>query len=272
MTNTPAILAAPRAPRHGLEPDLGRASDHRTALITRYNRPMTDVRRSGLVIGSSDGIGRQLVERLLALGWTVTGVSRSPSERISEDHEHHVLDVTAAGYREALAALCERRGPFDAAVYCAGVGEPLVLDALADQRAAFEVNLLGAIDTFAVLAPAWRAARRGHFVVLSSLADKLIGPGSPGYNASKAAVTSYFESLALAVRSHGIAITNLRFGFVDTKMAKSPVRPFMMSRERAVREIERALVKRPIRRSSPYSMAMLCAALGWIMQCRVLLG
>jgi NAD(P)-dependent dehydrogenase (short-subunit alcohol dehydrogenase family) len=157
-------------------------------------------------------------------------------------------------------------------VYCAGVGELLVLDALGEQRAAFEVNLLGAIDTFEVLAPAWRAARRGHFVVLSSLADKLIGPHTPGYNASKAAVTSYFESVALAVRKHGIAISNLRFGFVDTKMAKGRVRPFMMSRDRAVREIERALVKRPIRCSAPWSMAMLCPALGSITQCRVLLG
>jgi NAD(P)-dependent dehydrogenase (short-subunit alcohol dehydrogenase family) len=233
---------------------------------------MTGAPRSVLVIGSSDGIGRRLVERLSAAGWTVTGVSRSASEPLGERHEHHVLDVRSPGYREALAAVCERRGPFDAAVYCAGVGEPLALEALGEQRAAFEVNLLGAIDTFEVLAPAWRAARRGHLVVLSSLADKLIGPHSPGYNASKAAVSSYFESLALAVREHGIAITNLRFGFVDTKMAKAPMRPFMMSRDRAVREIERALARRPIRRSAPWSMAMLCAALGSIMQCRVLLG
>src|SRR6185503_20001014 len=143
---------------------------------------------------------------------------------------------------------------------------------LGEQRAAFEVNLLGAVDTFEVLAPAWRAARRGHFVVLSSLADKLLGRYSPGYNASKAAVTSYFESLALAVREHGIAISNLRFGFVDTKMAKGPVRPLMMSRDRAVRLIERVLARRPIRRSSPWSMAMLCAVLGSLMQCRVMLG
>jgi len=233
---------------------------------------MSQAPRSGLVVGSSDGIGRELVERLVAAGWTVTGVSRSASEPVGERHEHHVLDVRAAGYRAALAAICERRGPFDAAVYCAGVGELLALDALGEQRAAFEVNLLGAIDTFEVLAPAWRAAGRGHFVVLSSLADKLLGPQSPGYNASKAAVTSYFESLALAVREHGIAITNLRLGFVDTKMAKGPVRPFMMTRDRAVREIERVLRRRPIRRSAPWSMAMLCAALGSIMQCRVLLG
>ena len=225
-----------------------------------------------LVIGSSDGIGRSVVARMLARGWTVTGVSRSDSAVLGEGHTHHVLDVRAPDYRAALAALCEGAGPFDVAVYCAGVGDLLELDALGAQRAAFEVNLLGAVDTFEVLAPAWRERRRGHFVVLSSLADKLIGPASPAYNASKAAVTSYFESLALAVRSEGIAISNLRFGFVDTKLAKSPLRPFMLTRDRAAQVVEHVMARRPIRRSAPWPMLALCTLLGLIMQCRVLMG
>jgi len=233
---------------------------------------MEDSAGACLVVGSSDGIGRCVVERLLAAGWTVTGISRSASPVLGERHAHCVLDVRAPDYRAQLAALCAQRGPFDVAVYCAAVGDLLELDALGAQRAAFEVNLLGAVDTFEVLAPGWRERRRGHFVVLSSLADKLIGPTSPGYNASKAAVTSYFESLALAVRPHGIAVTNLRPGFVDTKLAKSPIRPFMVTRDRAAREIERMIARRPIRRSFPWPMAALCAVLSLVMQCRVLIG
>jgi NAD(P)-dependent dehydrogenase (short-subunit alcohol dehydrogenase family) len=228
--------------------------------------------RSCLVVGSSDGIGRCVVERMLADGWTVTGVSRSPGDRLGDRHHHHVLDVRAPDYRAALAAVCDQHGPFDVAIYCAGVGDLLELDDLAAQRAAFEVNLLGAVDSFEVLYPAWRARRAGHFVVPSSLADKLIGPGAPAYNASKAAVSSYFESLALAVRAEGIAISNLRFGFVDTKLAKSPVRPFMLTRDRAARVVARVVARRPIRRSAPLPMVALCAVLGLIMQCRVLLG
>jgi NAD(P)-dependent dehydrogenase (short-subunit alcohol dehydrogenase family) len=233
---------------------------------------MKDPVRTCLVIGSSDGIGQRVVERMLARGWTVTGVSRRDAAALGERHHHCVLDVRALDYRAALAALCERSGPFDVAVYCAGVGDLLDMADLGAQRAAFEVNLLGAVDTFEVLAPAWTERRRGHFVVLSSLADKLIGPSSPGYNASKAAVTSYFESIALAVRRHGIAITNLRFGFVDTKLAKSPVRPFMLTRDRAARVVERVVARRPIRSSSPWPMVALCGVLSTVMQCRVLLG
>jgi NAD(P)-dependent dehydrogenase (short-subunit alcohol dehydrogenase family) len=209
---------------------------------------------------------------MVADGWSVTGVSRRRSAALGDRHHHYVLDVRALDYRAALAELSERHGPFDVAVYCAGVGDLLELDDLAAQRVAFEVNLLGAVDTFEALAPAWRRRRAGHFVVLSSLADKLVGPASPGYNASKAAVTSYFESLALAVRPEGIAISNLRFGFVDTKLAKGRFRPFMLTRDRAAGAVARVVARRPIRHSVPAPMVALCAVFGMIMQCRVLLG
>jgi len=219
-----------------------------------------------LVIGSSDGIGRRVVERLRDAGVQVTGISRTAGDTVDA-----VLDVCAPDYRARLGELCAARGPFDAAVYCAGTGELLDVAALGAQRAAFEVNLLGAVDSFEVLAPPWLERRTGHFVVLSSLADHMLGPTAPGYNASKAGVSSYFESLALAMKPRGVAITNLRFGFVDTKLAKAPQRPFMMSRDRAARTVERVLARRPMRKSTPLPMVALCAALAVVMQCRVML-
>ena len=35
----------------------------------------------------------------------------------------------------------------------------------------------------------------------------------------------------------GIKVTNVRFGFVDTKMAKGDVKPFMMTVDRAARHV-----------------------------------
>jgi hypothetical protein len=56
-------------------------------------------------------------------------------------------------------------------------------------------------------------------------------------------------------------VTNVRLGFVDTKMAKSPsrskTRPFMMTTERAVDVITRCLRRRPIRITYPLRMAAL---------------
>jgi NAD(P)-dependent dehydrogenase (short-subunit alcohol dehydrogenase family) len=228
--------------------------------------------RRCLLVGGSDGIGLAVAKRLLAEGWSVVGVSRSPVGDLGPRYEHAVLDVRAPEYRAALAALCEGRGPFDVCVYSAGTGDLLEVDALAAQRAAFEVNLLGAVDTAQVVVAPWLRAGRGHFVVLSSLADALVGPASPGYNASKAAVSSYFESLALALRPRGVAVTNLRFGFVDTKMAKAPVRPFMITREEAAGVVLQCLATRPLRRSHPWPMVALLWLVGLAMRLRVWWG
>jgi len=48
---------------------------------------------------------------------------------------------------------------------------------------------------------------------------------APAYNASKAALSSYVEGLSLALRGTGVALTNVRLGFVDTKMAKASAKP-----------------------------------------------
>jgi NAD(P)-dependent dehydrogenase (short-subunit alcohol dehydrogenase family) len=121
------------------------------------------------------------------------------------------------------------------------------------------VNLLGAAETLAILLPSMMAAGRGHFVGLSSIGDG-IWPDAASYAASKAGLSSYLGGLALGLRSRGARITNLRFGFVDTKMAKARTRPFMITTERAVDVIQRCLRRRPARYTYPKRMA----ALAWL--------
>jgi NAD(P)-dependent dehydrogenase (short-subunit alcohol dehydrogenase family) len=59
-------------------------------------------------------------------------------------------------------------------------------------------------------------------------------------------MTRYLEGLARAVRGTGIAVVNVRLGFVDTKMAKASWKPFVLSADEAARRILRAvLVDRP---------------------------
>ena len=49
----------------------------------------------------------------------------------------------------------------------------------------------------------------------------------------------------------GIKVTNVRFGFVDTKMAKGDVKPIMMSVEAAVNHLEVCIQRKPVRYSAP---------------------
>lgn len=233
--------------------------------------------KRALVVGNSDGIGLEVTRRLLRDGWAVEGISRSasPLGDTSPKYRHHTLDVRAPDYLPTLRAWTAAGTP-DLCVYCAGVGEPLDLDALetslAEDAVTFEVNTLGAVRLFQAVAPAMVDRGEGHIVVLSSLADGLINPGAPAYSASKAGLSSYAEGMALALKPRGVKVTNVRFGFVDTKMAKGAWTPMKMSVESAAARVMRAVARRPMRVTTPWAMAAMLLVLQSAMVVRVWLG
>ncbi len=212
---------------------------------------------TALVVGSSDGIGLALVRALVADDWTVIAVSRRKTAVDSPRVESVVLDVRDVDYRERLGEIAARHKALDLCVYCAGVGDSIELPLLEPERATFEVNLNGAVSTIEVVLPKMLEAGAGHIIGISSQADRLVNSDAPAYSASKAGLSSYLEGLALACRSKNVSVTNIRFGFVDTKMAKSEVRPFMISPEKAARLIFKAMRKKPIRMTHPLRMAAL---------------
>jgi NAD(P)-dependent dehydrogenase (short-subunit alcohol dehydrogenase family) len=215
--------------------------------------------RRVLVVGTTDGIGLAVVKRLVADGWSVVGVSRRASVFEAVDYTHVVADVASPDYRRRVAPHLTE--PFDVCVYCAGIGElfdPAKLDGDAD---VVRVNLVGAVETIAAVTPAMIAAGRGHVVGLSSIGDG-VSAEAPSYAASKAGLSSYLGGLALALRAHGVRVTNLRLGFVDTKMAKSDVKPFMITADRAAELVVRCIDKRPARFTYPKQMAALVWLLG----------
>lgn len=211
-----------------------------------------------VVVGNSDGIGLALSRRLLAEGWSVTGLSRSPSPETHERYRHHVVDVTAPTYADTLAKAIDEG--VDVCVYAAGIGEALDLADLTAQTRVIEVNFVGAARTAEAVLPPMVRAGRGHFVALSSLADALVSPESPAYSASKAGMSSYFKGLAAALKPKGVHVTTVRFGFVDTKMAKGPVRPMMLSTDKAVDILMRCLRDRPRVTSRPRRLATIVGA------------
>ena len=111
-----------------------------------------------------------------------------------------------------------------------GVGSELELSDLSHEARVFEVNLTAMVRTLEILLPPWLERRAGHFIGLSSMADTLLNPGAPSYSASKAGFSNYLLGMALRLRPHGIAVTNVRFGFVDTKMAKAVRKPLINDR------------------------------------------
>jgi short-subunit dehydrogenase len=205
------------------------------------------VQPKALLVGNSDGIGLAATKRLLAAGWDVIGVSRSQSPITNASYQHRVADVSDNNYSNLLAELL-LKDQLDLCVYFVGIGELLdPLDMNAEARI-IDVNLTGMVKTAAAVIPHMVERGQGHFVGVSSMADELLSAEAPSYNASK--------------------VTNVRFGFVDTKMAKSDVKPFMMSVETAVNHLESCMKKKPARYTAPKIMIPLLKLLKLMMKLR----
>ena len=223
------------------------------------------MQRKALLIGNSDGIGLEATKRLLAAGWDVVGISRSPSPITGNNYKNRVADVSESEYPELLTGLLQE-GPVDLCVYFVGIGEPLDPLDMSGEARIIDVNLTGMVRTAAAVIPGMVKRGQGHFIGVSSMADELLSAEAPSYNASKAGFSNYLGGLALALRPKGVSVTNVRFGFVDTKMAKSDVKPFMMSVEKAVDHLETCMKKKPARYTAPKIMIPLLKILKIMMK------
>ena len=205
-----------------------------------------------LLIGNSGGIGLATTRELLKQGWKVVGISRSDSPIQDPSYEHIVAEVQGPKYSEKLKSVLEKDELVDVCVFCAGIGEMLDLSRMEDEVRIFEVNLLGMVKTASCVIPLMVKRGKGHFIGISSVADELLSAEAPSYHASKAGFSNYLEGLALAVKPRGVHVSNMRFGFVDTKMAKGDVKPFMMGVERAAQHLLSCIEKRPVHYTAPW--------------------
>lgn len=222
---------------------------------------MSDTRHA-LLVGNSDGIGLAVTRKLLHEGYCVTGISRSTSPMSHTRYTHIVQDVSSQEYPATLAGVMDRIPSLDLCIYCAGIGELLDWQDLSTQTKVFQVNLMGAVTTTELVLTKFCQQRYGHFIGLSSVADMCISPEAPSYSASKVGVSWFWEGLGLRNTNSQIHISNIRFGFVDTKMAKSTLKPFMLSIEEAASFVLNVVRSPRLRATKPRRIVPIV----WILQ------
>lgn len=230
-----------------------------------------------LLIGNSDGIGLGFTKHLIQAGWSVTGISRSaldgaqlPNE--PGDYNHTICNVLDPGFRQCLTTAWAKQGPFDLVVHLVGVGYGLERDDFGREAETFRANLVSLVETVEVVMPEFLAMGHGHLMGLSSIADDILMAEAPSYGASKAGYSTYLNSLAFRSKKRGVSVTNVRFGFVDTKMAKGAHRPFMISVDRAAKVLMRCVHKRPMQMTYPKTMGAVIGVLRRLQSLRIWLG
>jgi 3-oxoacyl-[acyl-carrier protein] reductase len=181
-----------------------------------------------LVTGVTRGIGRSLVDHLVAGGWEVAAVGRREPElrelaaAWGPTVVPYAADVTDAPRMAQVAADADA---LDLVVANAGAltasGRFWEAD-LGDWWRGFEVNTLGVVATARAVLPAMVARGSGRLVLVTSGIGNAPGPWSSQYAASKAAVTRFGESVAAELVGTGVHCFHISPGMVRTDMTQWP--------------------------------------------------
>jgi 3-oxoacyl-[acyl-carrier protein] reductase len=222
-----------------------------------------------VLTGCASGIGRQLATDLYRLGHRIvaTDVNDEGMREWGKTHwpdpdrvEVAKLDVREAeSWEHVLDRAGERFGRVDALINVAG----LLVARWAHEMSLAEVGLTIDVNVKGVMFGTNAAARRmiaqggGHIVNVASIAGLTPVPGLAVYSASKHAVRGFSLSVAEELKRHGVFVTVVCPGPVDTPMLDQQL-PFdeaaltfsgpraLTAEEVASAIIGRALVHRPM--------------------------
>lgn len=117
-------------------------------------------------------------------------------------------------------AALEAAGPVDFLIANAGVGYPGPMATITDEviLRTVEVNLLGVMRCVRAFLPGMLERERGHIITISSVAAGIASPRAAVYAATKAGVHRFSEGLGREVRPHGLYVTDVLPGVIDTPM------------------------------------------------------
>ncbi|MCA1632647.1 MAG: SDR family NAD(P)-dependent oxidoreductase [Acidobacteria bacterium] len=222
-----------------------------------------------LITGASSGIGRALALALGRRGSRVGLLARRAEvlielagevERAGGKALALAADVRDAGeMKKAAERVREQWGHVDVLVANAGMSTTTAgadLDA-AEAGDVISINVIGVVNSVAAVLPSMIERGGGHLVAISSLAAYRGLPKSGAYSASKAAVSTLFESLRVDLRKRGIAVTVIHPGFIRTPMTAGRKKrlPFLLEVDDAACRILRAIERRARTYAFPWQLA-----------------
>jgi short-subunit dehydrogenase len=205
------------------------------------------------IIGASEGIGRALALELNKESGDALILSARHIERLEELSSSFCIkpllvpiDVSnnesvLNGWNKIKIQSLE----IDIVIYCAGYYKPMSAESMEidEVEKMLDINLTGAMRVLNLVIPQLIKQKRGHIVLIGSIAGYRGLPNSIGYGSSKAGIIHLAENLKCDLSEYGIKVQVINPGFVKTRLTDlNKFRmPSIMTPEQAAISITRAM-------------------------------
>jgi NAD(P)-dependent dehydrogenase (short-subunit alcohol dehydrogenase family) len=182
-----------------------------------------------LITGSGNGLGRDIVEAVLAAGDSVVAGARRTQEleplvaQYGDRVKPATLEVRdEAAARAAVQLAVDRFGRLDVLVNNAGYGQLAPFEQMSseDFEAVVDTCFYGVVYTTRAAIPVMRKQKSGHIFQVSSIGGRLAIAGNTPYHAAKWAVGGFSDALAMEVAPFGVKICTLEPGGIRTNWAR----------------------------------------------------
>ena len=203
------------------------------------------------ITGASSGIGKALAIKFAKNNWIVAVSARRENllnelKELNSNIHPFPLDVTNIEDCKIVAKkIIERFKNIDICVFGTGIHDPksekkFNLDKI---RKIMEVNYFGTMNSINSIYDYFSEKKNGQISIISSVAGYRGLPAAGAYCASKAALTSFAESLNFDMCRKNIKVTLISPGFIKTPMTDQndfPM-PMIKSPEFAANEVFKGL-------------------------------
>lgn len=177
--------------------------------------------KRALVTGATSGIGRAVAEKLLELGYDVTGVGRTLRVEIPGIRQQE-LDLTDEKALRAFLQAYRKEGAIDVLVNCAGVAWYGMAEEIEEEkiRAMVRTNLEAPMILTGALLRDLKSVG-GTVIFISSVTADGPSPHACVYGATKAGLTAYAESLFAENRKYGLEVSVIEPDLTDTNLYRN---------------------------------------------------
>ncbi|MDT0607366.1 SDR family oxidoreductase [Croceitalea rosinachiae] len=184
------------------------------------------------VTGASSGIGKELAYQLskrnckLILSARRKEVLEKVKNQCSNPKDVKILPLDIIEFEKAdsyVEIAIDLFGKVDIQINNAGVSQrSLIAETdFSVYKTIMDIDYLGTVALSKAILPHFMLNNAGHYVVVSSLMGKFSSPYRSGYCGAKHALHGFFDAMRMEHEKHGVRVTMVCPGFVNTNIAKS---------------------------------------------------